>query len=63
MPRYQFLHVGCSDTELGRTAIAHIEQLLPALRQEVLPAHYARWLDPALQEGYLEDSKRFFKDR
>ncbi|QXI48911.1 TIGR02285 family protein [Pseudomonas anuradhapurensis] len=63
VPRYQFLHVGCSDTELGRTAIAHIEQLLPALRQEVLPAHYARWLDPALQEGYLEDSKRFFKDR
>ncbi|WP_200626628.1 TIGR02285 family protein [Pseudomonas sp. LAM2023] len=63
VPRYQFLHVGCSDTELGRTAIAHIDQLLPALRQEVLPAHYARWLDPALQEGYLEDSKRFFKDR
>ena len=63
VPRYQFLHVGCSDTELGRAAIAHIDQLLPALRQEVLPAQYARWLDPALQEGYLEDSKRFFKDR
>ncbi|MGS7252766.1 TIGR02285 family protein [Pseudomonas sp. SK] len=63
VPRYQFLHVGCSDTELGRTAIAHIDQLLPTLRQEVLPAHYARWLDPALQEGYLEDSKRFFKNR
>lgn len=63
VPRYQFLHVGCSDTELGRTAIAHIDQLLPALRQELLPAQYARWLDPALQEGYLEDSKRFFKDR
>ena len=63
VPRYQFLHVGCSDTELGRAAIAHIDQLLPALRQEALPAQYARWLDPALQEGYLEDSKRFFKDR
>lgn len=63
VPGYQFLHVGCSDTELGRAAIAHIDQLLPALRQEVLPAQYARWLDPALQEGYLEDSKRFFKDR
>ncbi|MBV4492668.1 TIGR02285 family protein [Pseudomonas oryzicola] len=61
VPRYQFLHVGCSDTELGRAAIAHIDQLLPALRQEVLPAQYARWLDPALQGGYLEESKGFFE--
>lgn len=61
--RYQFLHVGCSNSELGREAIAHIDQLLPALRRDVLPALYARWLDPALQEDYLEESKRFFEDR
>ncbi|MEO9245716.1 TIGR02285 family protein [Pseudomonas inefficax] len=60
--RYQFLHVGCSNSELGRIAIAHIDQLLPALRRDVLPALYARWLDPALQEDYLEESKRFFED-
>lgn len=61
VPRYQFLHVGCSDTELGRAAIAHIDQLLPPLRQALLPAQYARWLDPALQGGYLEESKGFFQ--
>ncbi|WP_238067335.1 TIGR02285 family protein [Pseudomonas shirazica] len=60
--RYQFLHVGCSNSELGREAIAHIDQLLPALRRDVLPGLYARWLDPALQENYLEESKRFFED-
>lgn len=60
--RYQFLHVGCSNSESGREAIAHIDQLLPALRRNVLPALYARWLDPALQESYLEESKRFFED-
>ncbi|WEK30032.1 MAG: TIGR02285 family protein [Candidatus Pseudomonas phytovorans] len=59
--RYQFLHVGCSDSELGRAAVAHIDQLLPALRREVLPGLYARWLDPALREDYLEESKRFFE--
>lgn len=59
---YQFLHVGCSNSELGREAIAHIDQLLPALRRDVLPGLYARWLDPALQEDYLEESKRFFED-
>lgn len=60
--RYQFLHVGCSNSELGHEAIAHIDQLLPALRRDVLPELYARWLDPALQEDYLEESKRFFED-
>ena len=59
--RYQFLHVGCTDSPLGREAIAHIDRLLPALRRDVLPALYARWLDPALQEDYLEDSKRSFE--
>ncbi|HEN8800721.1 TPA: TIGR02285 family protein [Pseudomonas putida] len=59
--RYQFLHVGCSDSPLGRAAVAHIDQLLPALRHDVLPGLYARWLDPALRGDYLDDSKRFFE--
>ncbi|MGX1017961.1 uncharacterized protein (TIGR02285 family) [Pseudomonas sp. Y3 TE3536] len=59
--RYQFLHVGCSDSALGREAVAHIDQLLPTLRQETLPGLYARWLDPELQATYLEQSKQFFK--
>jgi len=59
--RYQFLHVGCSDSALGREAVAHIDQLLPTLRQESLPGLYARWLDPELQATYLEQSKQFFK--
>ncbi|MFJ2981401.1 MULTISPECIES: TIGR02285 family protein [unclassified Pseudomonas] len=59
--RYQFLHVGCSDSPLGREAVAHIDQLLPALRQGTLPALYARWLDPELQADYLEQSKHFFE--
>ncbi|WP_323744599.1 TIGR02285 family protein [Pseudomonas sp. UFMG81] len=58
--RYQFLHVGCSDTPLGREAIAHIDQLLPALRRDTLPELYARWLDPALREAYLQEAGHFF---
>ena len=61
--RYQFLHVGCSDSPLGREAIAHIDQLLPALRQDTLPALYARWLDPELRGDYLQQSKQFFEKR
>ncbi|WP_416467116.1 TIGR02285 family protein [Pseudomonas sp. LFS044] len=58
--RYQFLHVGCSDSPLGREAVAHIDQLLPTLRSGTLLALYARWLDPELQADYLEQSKHFF---
>ena len=61
--RYQFLHVGCSDSPLGREAIAHIDQLLPALRRDTLPALYARWLDPELRGDYLQQSKQFFEKR
>ncbi|MGE8321692.1 MAG: TIGR02285 family protein [Pseudomonas sp.] len=60
--RYQFLHVGCTNSESGRAAVAHIDQLLPTLRRDVLPGLYARWLDPALQEDYLQESRRFFDD-
>lgn len=59
--RYQFLHVGCSDTALGREAIAHIDQLLPMLRRDTLPGLYARWLDAELQEDYLGQARHFFE--
>lgn len=59
--RYQFLHVGCSDTPLGREAIAHIDQLLPTLRRDTLPGLYARWLDAELQEDYLGQARHFFE--
>ncbi|MFK3684754.1 TIGR02285 family protein [Pseudomonas sp. NPDC088890] len=55
---YQFLHVACSDTPLGREAIAHIDQLLPALRRDTLPQLYAHWLDPQLREGYLQQARQ-----
>ncbi|MDH0304933.1 MULTISPECIES: TIGR02285 family protein [unclassified Pseudomonas] len=58
--RFQFLHIGCSDTALGREAVAHIDQLLPDLRHEPLPRLYAHWLDPQLQEDYLEQARHFF---
>lgn len=61
--RYQFLHVGCSDTPSGRAAITHIDQLLSALRQDTLPALYARWLDAEFQTEYLEQSRHFFEGR
>ncbi|WP_449434621.1 TIGR02285 family protein [Pseudomonas putida] len=61
--RYQFLHVGCSNSALGRAAIARIDQLLPALRQKTLPRQYARWLDPQSREEYLRQSLRFFEEQ
>jgi hypothetical protein len=48
---------------LGHAAVAHIDQLLPPLRRDTLPALYAKWLDPELQEEYLEQSKHFFEAR
>lgn len=60
--RYQFLHVGCSDTVLGRKAIDHIDQLLPALRRDTLPGLYAHWLDAELQEDYLGQARHFFEE-
>ncbi|WP_367237362.1 TIGR02285 family protein [Pseudomonas sp. Rh2] len=58
--RFQFLHVGCSDTPMGRQLVEHIDQLLPALRQDTLPLYYSHWLDPEQRESYLEQSRHFF---
>jgi uncharacterized protein (TIGR02285 family) len=58
--RYQFIHIGCADTPLGREAVSHIDQLLNDLRRDTLPNLYARWLDPELRERYLQESRQFF---
>ncbi|MDR6713899.1 uncharacterized protein (TIGR02285 family) [Pseudomonas hunanensis] len=60
--QYQFLHVACSDTPLGREAIKHIDTLLPALRRDTLPGFYARWLDPELRENYLRQARQRVDD-
>lgn len=59
--QYQFLRVGCSNTDLGRQAIARIDKLLPALRRDTLPGLYARWLEPELQSSYLHQAREFFE--
>ncbi|CAG8866079.1 hypothetical protein PS627_01874 [Pseudomonas fluorescens] len=59
--RYQFLHVGCSDTEQGREAINQVNQVLHGLRRDTLPGQYARWLDPQARDAYLEDARHFFE--
>lgn len=60
--RYQFLHVGCSDTEAGREVISQVNRMLHDLRGDTLPGLYARWLDPQLREAYLEDARHFFNE-
>jgi uncharacterized protein (TIGR02285 family) len=62
MDKYQFIHVGCSDTALGRAAIARINKELLVLRRETLVGFYAQWLDPQLRSQYLQDAQSFFID-
>lgn len=58
--RYQFVHVGCSDTALGREAIARINPLLRQWREELLPPLYGHWMEPEVREAYLRDAHGFF---
>ncbi|WP_248794691.1 TIGR02285 family protein [Pseudomonas sp. MWU13-2105] len=58
--KYQFIRVGCSNTEQGRTAITHINQILRELRQHQLLDFYVQWLDPQQRDAYREDAKQFF---
>ncbi|MCU1738696.1 MULTISPECIES: TIGR02285 family protein [Pseudomonas] len=58
--KYQFIRVGCSDTEQGRMAITHINRILRELRQHQLVEFYAQWLDPQQRDSYREDARQFF---
>ncbi|MGV8916352.1 MAG: TIGR02285 family protein [Pseudomonas sp.] len=60
-PKYQFAHVGCSDTEQGRQAIEIINREMRVLRQTKLIEFYAEWLDPQSRAQYLQDAKAFFQ--
>ncbi|MDB6048233.1 MAG: hypothetical protein JWR17_979 [Pseudomonas sp.] len=59
--KYQFAHVGCSDTPKGREAIDIINREMRVLRQTKLIDFYADWLDPQSRSEYLQDAKAFFE--
>lgn len=62
-PKYQFTHIGCSDTEQGRQAMEIINREMRVLREQYLVGFYARWLDDKKRVEYLEDAKTFFLDK
>ncbi|MGL5998118.1 MAG: TIGR02285 family protein [Pseudomonas proteolytica] len=62
MPRYQRIHIGCSNTPLGRQAISHINRELQNIPQAALLESYANRLDPLMREQYLKDNPRFFSE-
>ncbi|MEA9979332.1 TIGR02285 family protein [Pseudomonas sp. RTI1] len=59
--KYQFAHIGCSDTAQGRDAMEIINRKMRVLRQTKLIDFYADWLDPNSRLAYLEDAKAFFE--
>jgi uncharacterized protein (TIGR02285 family) len=59
--KYQFAHVGCSNTPQGRQAMDIINREMRVLRQKQLIDLYAEWLDPQSREEYLQDAKAFFE--
>ena len=58
--KYQFAHVGCSNTERGREAMEIINREMRVLRENTLVDLYAEWLDPSSRVEYLKDAKAFF---
>ncbi len=60
-PKYQFTHIGCSDTPQGRQAMEIINREMRTLRETSLLHFYANWLDPELREQYIKDAKTFFE--
>jgi uncharacterized protein (TIGR02285 family) len=60
-PKYQFTHIGCSDTERGRQAMEIINREMRVLRETKLVGFYAEWLPSPKREEYLEDAKAFFQ--
>ncbi|MBA1203727.1 TIGR02285 family protein [Pseudomonas capeferrum] len=60
---YQFMHVGCSDTALGREALEHIDRVLPSLRRAGLRERYARWLPPKQRAHYLERAAYLIEEK
>lgn len=61
-PKYQFTHIGCSDSPRGRQAMAIINREMRALRRTPLIDLFAKWLPSGQREEYLQDAKAFFED-
>ncbi|WP_421526666.1 TIGR02285 family protein [Pseudomonas brenneri] len=61
-PRYQRIHIACSNSPLGRQAMSHINRELQNIPQEPLLQSYANGLDPLMREQYLRDNPRFFNE-
>lgn len=59
-PKYQFTHIGCSNTPQGRQAIDIINREMRVLRKTRLIDLYAQWLPSPQREEYLQDAKAFF---
>jgi uncharacterized protein (TIGR02285 family) len=62
-PKYQFTHIGCSDTAQGRQAMEIINREMRVLRESKLVDLYAQWLPPQIRQEYLQDAKAFFEDK
>lgn len=60
-PKYQFTHIGCSDTPQGRQAMEIINREMRSMRETSLLNFYANWLDPELRPQYIQDAKAFFE--
>jgi uncharacterized protein (TIGR02285 family) len=60
VPKYQFTHIGCSNTAQGRQAMEIINREMRVLRETKLVGFYAQWLPSPKREEYLEDAKAFF---
>lgn len=60
VPKYQFTHIGCSDTEQGRQAMEIINREMRLLRETKLLGFYAQWIPSPEREQYLKDAKNFF---
>lgn len=60
-PKYQFTHVGCSNTPQGQQAMEIINREMRMLRKTTLIGLYAQWLPGGQREEYLQDAKAFFE--
>ncbi|WP_268799859.1 TIGR02285 family protein [Pseudomonas huanghezhanensis] len=61
VPKYQFAHIGCSNSEQGQRAMDMINREMRVLRSTRLIGFYAQWM--AKREEYLQDAKTFFADQ
>ena len=62
VPKYQFTHIGCSNTPQGRQAMDIINREMRVLRETRLIDLYAQWLPAPQRKEYLQDAKAFFDE-